>query len=577
MPDLSHIAASKSLSTNVLHLIALQTAQDLQQQLGIVGVDHSAQIDTLRRAIHDRFWLAGDQQYSTFITTELDGAPARRFDLLGTSLAILAGVGSDAEARAALSSYPTLPKGPPVLFPQQQDTPIYHNRATWPFVTGYWMRAAKKVGHDSAYEAAAHSLVRGAAMNLSNMENLEVVTGTAHVDDGASSGPVVNSQRQLWSVAAYLGMVNENLFGLQPADDGGLRITPYVTAGIHRDLFGGAESVALNRVPWHGKSVSVRLRLPAAPTTDGAYVVRTITLNGTATATDIAAASLGADNLIEVELGAPIAAPLPLRRIDDVSDYRVLFAPKTPAITVSMQSGKLEIAANLQGETGVSYAIYRDGVRVAENVTSGSWRDEATSASSPSHCYTIEAVFTATGTVSQRANPACYWGPGNDRITTLDAATFAAVGGALTSEGGRSFYQAWGDAGHSLARTFTAARSGEHLISVTYANGAGPLDTGISCGIKRLVLERVADGVVVGNGVLVMPQRGEWSSWGESTFVHATLVSGVDYRLRIGDDANTINMSGFSHFELYTAGAGGSSGPNYRVNIAEAKLLWLGR
>lgn len=577
VPNLTHIAASKSLSTNVVHLQALQTAQALAQRLGRTDVDHAAEIDALRAAIQQRFWIEDEKQYSTFITTELDGAPARRFDLLGTSLAILAGVATEQQARDALSAYPTLPKGPPVVFPQQQGTPIYHNRAIWPFVTGYWMRAAKHAGHDGAYEAAARSLLRGAAMNLSNMENLEVVTGTAFVADGNNSGPVVNSQRQLWSVAAYLGMVNEELFGLHPAPGGGLAITPYVTAGIHRDLFGGATSVSLNRVPWRGKSVSVRLRFPATPADSGAYVIRQITLNGAAATASIPEDALGAQNLVEVELAASTAAPLAVRTLSDVSTYRVLFAPKTPTVAVALQGGKLELAVNLQGETNVTYAVYRDGLRVAEGLTSGTWRDETTGATPPSHCYTVETRFTDTGNVSHRANPACYWGPGNDRITVLEAATFAAVGGASTTQYGRTFYQAWGDPGNSLTRTFTAAHTGEHLVATTYGNGAGPLDTGISCAMKRIVIERVSDGGVVGSGIAVMPQRGDWASWGESTFVRATLQAGVEYRFRIGDDANTVNMTGFSHFQLYTAGTGGSAGPNYRVNIADAKLLWLGR
>ena len=56
--------------------------------------------------------------------------------------------------------------------------------------------------------------MRGAALAGSNMENYELVTQAVHVEDGALSGPVVNSPRQLWSVAAYLDMVIEGVFGV---------------------------------------------------------------------------------------------------------------------------------------------------------------------------------------------------------------------------------------------------------------------------------------------------------------------------------------------------------------------------
>jgi hypothetical protein len=32
--------------------------------------------------------------------------------------------------------------GAPVIWPQQIGMPVYHNRAMWPFVTGYGLRAA---------------------------------------------------------------------------------------------------------------------------------------------------------------------------------------------------------------------------------------------------------------------------------------------------------------------------------------------------------------------------------------------------------------------------------------------------
>ena len=573
MPDLTHIAASKSLSTNVTHLVTLRFLE--RTATGDDVARYGRMASALAQAIHDQFWLPEEHQYSTYLTTELDPAPARRFDLLGTSLAILAGIGSEAEGREALSAYPTLPKGPPVIFPQQQNVPIYHNRAIWPFVTAYWMRAAKKVGHDTAYEAAARSLFRGAALNLSNMENLEVVTGTAKHEDGAATGPVVNSQRQLWSVAGYIGMVNENVFGLHPAEAGGLEIAPYVTAGIHRELLGGASSVSLNRVPWHGKTVSVVLRFPAASTT-GAYVVGRIVHNGRETGAALAESTLTAQNLIEVELTAPTAAPQPLRVIGDVSDWRVLYAPKTPSVSVSLQAGKLQVAIDPAGETGVTYSVYRDGARVGDLLASTTWRDETAGGDAPSHCYTVESRF-ANGNVSQRANPACWWGPGAARISTLSASTFQAVGGSLATGQGHSFFQGWGDRGHSLTRTFTATRTGPHLFSTTYANGNGPINTGITCGLKRLVVARADNAEVVASGLLVMPQRGSnaWDSWGESTFVRGTLTAGVEYRVRIVDDESSVNMTDFRHFEVYTGGSGGSGGSNFRVNIAELKVFSL--
>ena len=101
----------------------------------------------------------------------------------------------------------------------------------WPFVTAYALRAAGRVGNAAVAAQAFASLQRGAALNLSNMENLEWLTGKPQFDDG----PVINSRRQLWSVAAYLSLVVESVFGVQPQADG-LQLAPFLTTTARRAL-----------------------------------------------------------------------------------------------------------------------------------------------------------------------------------------------------------------------------------------------------------------------------------------------------------------------------------------------------
>ena len=94
-----------------------------------------------------------------------------------------------------------------MIWPQQPDTPIYHNRAMWPFVSAYALRAARTTKNAERIAFEMRSLMRGAAKAGSNMENYELTTQAVHFEDGKLSGPVVNSPRQLWSVAGYLDMV----------------------------------------------------------------------------------------------------------------------------------------------------------------------------------------------------------------------------------------------------------------------------------------------------------------------------------------------------------------------------------
>jgi len=584
VPDLAHIAASKSLSTNVAHLALLDTGAELAEERGDPANATSLKkmASDLRTAIRTRLWLDEDKQFSTYVTTTLDPAPARRFDLLGTSLAILHDVATPDQARQAMASYPTLPKGPPVIFPQQKDTAVYHNRAIWPFVTAYWVKAAKKTRNDAAFDAGIRSLLRGAALNLSNMENLEVVSGKAFLEDGASSGPVVNSQRQLWSVAGYVGMVNSELFGVS-AEPRGLRVAPFVTRGLRTTLFAGASTMALNNLSFRGKKVSLVVNLPPATgNTTGAYAVASVRINGVVAADGlIEDAKLASRNLIEVELAEDPAPAATVKTITDVSDYRAIFAPRTPAVTtVALAGNKLALSLDLAGESAsdVTVSLYRDGVRVAKDLpgSTTAWTDSATNGeATPSHCYSVETRYTTSGNVSQRAKPNCFWGSGSARITTVPASSFVVSGGSSTTAYGRFFYEGWGDASDQIVATVAATRSGDHLVQAVYGNGAGAINTGITCAVKRVTVEELPGGNVVGSGYVVMPQRADWASWGESSMVRVPLTAGKSYRVRLAHDARAVNMSAFSHFSQYTGGSGGSGGSFFRVNVAELKVLSL--
>jgi len=580
VPDTVHIATSKSLSTNVAHLAAMDVAAELAEERGdgTSLAQLRADATALRERIRARFWLADEQQFSSLITTELDPAPTRRFDLLGTSLAILLGVATPEQASAAVAKYPVLRAGPPVLFPQQQDTAIYHNRAIWPFVTAYFASAGKKAGNGSVVAGSVASLMRGAALNLTNVENLELVTGKPWVDDGASSGPVVNSQRQLWSVAGYVHMVHGVIFGLAPARDG-LDVTPFVPRAVRSDVFGAARSAVLNNVRVRGKQVSVVLRLPPLTARrDGAYAVGRVKLNGRVVQGRLREADLAVRNLVEVELldeGAVDATNL----IPSAADYRVIFGPRTPGVTsVTLEGAALAIAIDRGNESAqdLRLRVYRDGVLVANDLpgTTTRWVDAAAGgATADSHCYTVESRFVKGGNASQRAKPMCFWGADGVRVDTLDAAAFAAVGGTLASAGGRSYRADWGDPTHTLAATFVAKHSGRHLVQAIYANGAGPIDTGITCAVKRVEVREMPGNTLVSSGYAVMPQRGAWGDWADSSSVRATLVAGRTYRVVIAHDDRAVNMSAFEHFAHYTGGSGGEAGATYRVDISALKIL----
>lgn len=580
--DVVHVGMSKALSTNIGHLRLLEIARDLASERGeaALATTWSGWADDLRSAIRGAF-DPGSGGLAAFVNTELDGSAANHHDLLSSAMAVLAGVVEGARAAEVVATYPHTDKGPPVIWPQQQGVPIYHNRGIWPFVTAYWLLAAKEVDNDAVFEHALWSLMRGAALNLSNMENLEMVTGRPWVEDGSASGPVVNSQRQLWSVAGYLAMVHRGIFGVE-ARPGGLSFAPYVTEQIRRSTFGGADTLVLNRFPYRGKKVSIVLRLPPADQgRSGSLQVGAVTLNGAPAAQEVDFEDLAEENLVEIVLTHGDGSRGAITMAGDPSDYKNLFAPRPPVVTgVTLDGPNLRVDFHANGEsaTVIAFNVYRDGVRVASDLpgSTGSWTDSTAGAAAPSHCYALESYFVGSGNVSQHSAPWCWWGTGAPRVASYQADSFTAVGGSYSSNHGRGHYESWGDPGHSLTlESFTPSFTGPHLLQVVAGNGAGPTNTGITCAVKRVEVIDSATSDVVGSGYLVMPHTGTWDVWRDSSFVRVDLRSDRTYRIVIrSESTRAVNMSVFSHFEDYTGGTGGSE-PFNRVNIAELKILSL--
>jgi hypothetical protein len=237
------IAQSFALSTNALHYQALRLAAAMARQRGQpqVADRYARQAATLKQAINARFWRPDRGLYMSYIGGPVDPEPFDAYDLLGLDLAIDSGVADPVRARESLEHYPAWPAGSPVIWPERRDQPIYHNRAIWPFVSEYTLRAARRIGDPVRIALEVRSLMRGAALNASNMENFSLLSQSTHVP-GPLGGPVVDSPRQLWSVAGYLDMVLRGVFGLE--DDGG--VAPELPASLVPMLFGGAHRISLS-------------------------------------------------------------------------------------------------------------------------------------------------------------------------------------------------------------------------------------------------------------------------------------------------------------------------------------------
>ncbi|MCC4619557.1 Six-hairpin glycosidase-like protein [Xanthomonas cassavae CFBP 4642] len=488
--DVRFIAESFALSTNVLHYQALRLAEQMARQRGDARAAQYAQwADALQQAIDARFWEASRQQYVSYLGNAAHPARYAKVDLLGVSLGVLAEVFPVERARLALRNYPVVAGGSPVVWPQEAAQPIYHNRAVWPFVSAYALRASRALDDAPRIALELQSLMRGSALAGSNMENYDMQRLAVHVEEGARSGPVVNSPRQLWSVAGYLSTVLEGVFGLSA--DGS--VTPKLPRSLVPLLFGARQQIVLEQ--------GTRRYVLQRPADDQGELLVAGRVEQQGQTTQVQLVGRKAD------MAAP---PQPAQ----------VFAPATPTPPEAQQHANRYRVAIPAGMT-----LYMDG-RALDAAEHYALPDDG-----------LQHVVSLTRRV--------------DGLESLHSASLT-LGPSQTLPGSQTW--AW-----------QAASTGRHRVSLRYRNANGPINTGVTAAVKRLVLD--CPGRPPQSQAIVMPH-----SVGEqlSTQVRFDAVAGQACVFRLEDG---FNMSALAHFAQYTGGRGGRDG---MVNTAQVSALVVG-
>jgi hypothetical protein len=579
--DLASMASAKALSTNVGHYKALSLAAMLarEQKDDTRATRYENWALELKRAINERLWLDDAGMYSSLTAAHFDGAPMHKFDWLGQSLAIVTGVADEKRARRILASYPHGPMGAPVIWPQQQDMPVYHNRALWPFVTAYGLRAAAAGGNVAVADAAYDSLMRGAALNLSNMENLEWLSGQPLLLDEAHPkliGPVINSKRQLWSVGAYLGMVVRSVFGVSTTNEG-IALHPFVTARLRGGVFAGSDNVSLNNLRLQDRVLTLTLRLPAAEkANDGVYAVERILLNGKPAGSAIKWSELAQDNSIEIVLGKLQPGEQAIRRVnaDPYVETPAVFGPREPVIADLKRDAQGRATVVIEGKDSgkVRYNIYRDGKLVASKLPAGAWTDRMAGATA---CYAVEAQFTDSGNRSHHSRPRCL--DAGVEIAATDARMSSSV--PLAPPNARfdePHLAGWGKPQDVFTvRDVRVPAAGTQLakyaVQVRYHNGANQVNLGISGGVKWLTVKDES-GAIVAQGVVQLPHariEKAHTPTVYSTPLTVQLKGRGAYRIELSDFYNMSYLQSNSTFSA----AGGIEGPSNRFDIYGVRLL----
>jgi len=578
--DTRFIAESFALSTNVLHVVALRDAAMLERRAGsgrAAGFDRMA--SALARRINQRFWRESAGLYAAYIGPDL--APAAIYDLLGLTLAIKYGIADASRAHRVLSQYPVTGAGPPVIWPERRGVPVYHNRALWPFVTAYAFDAARIARDPARMSAYAESLMRGAALALSNMENFEYLTQQTEFEDGALGGPVINSPRQLWSVAAYVGAVARGLFGVAVTADG-VEFAPMLPGPLAKRLFSGGGELTLEHLPIRGHLVTLRLRLPSSWSESDLLVAHSVSVNGVRLAgRELRFAGLPGAAAIEatVDLRPAPGRPsvvTPLEAADPHAptpgEQSTLLAPRTPSVHDATRDGAAVRIAIDGVDADARWRVYRDGVPRGAGRAGEEFRDDGVDVRRTA-CYAVTQTTARGGLESLSSPELCLAGPGSRQ--RFDAAT-----GALESSAARAVamgdeapaYRDWGGPGDRLGFSFVPSVDGLQRLRLEYSNASGPVNTGITAAVKRIEA-RCADSRRAPPGVIVMPHLPDHVVGWSTEYVFEAR-QGKRCRIEIVDG---VNMSYLEHFHLYTGGRGGRDGPLNRANVVAAQVDAIAR
>ncbi len=548
--DTLPLAESFSLSTNICHHQALVYLSKYATQ----SADRKRFSDwanQLQKAINTHFWIESSGLYSALFMPKLVREPLKHFELLGNSFAVIFEIADAERSKKIVENYPHSPSGAPVIHPQLPDVPIYHNRAIWPFVTAFALQASIKC--QNAQVSAAHmmSLVRGTALNLSNMENFEFWNLDAdyhHQSTPELDGPVVNSQRQLWSVAAYLDMVIKSFFGLSINRDSVL-INPIIPVQFLEQFFSVQSTIALHNLIWRKKAVTLIMTLPKKY--EGQWLAidgQSLSLNGKKTnGQTINFSELQDFNTIEWTL---VDSPQQEGKITHYQNQASSFAPPTPLWqSARMNEDGLRLTFNKSEQH--PYRLYKNGLEAG--TLEGNQDIKISGLAMGDQVVLVERGERYDSLPSKPIIFAL-----KSTLLPIFASENISKNNGALSKNAKML---------KLSDSITVPQAGRYKLELAYTN-LGPVNTGITAGLRTLRVFQ--ESKLLTEKTLVMPHHEE-QEIRRSSSMEVMLEAKSEYTLTLEVHPN---MSSLAHFEKYTK-RGGKSGEDFSVELHGVYLTLL--
>lgn len=479
------IYQSEALGTSVVHAQAWHALAEMSKILG--KKDDARLYDNrskeIARAINDNLWMADKGYYAMYRYGREFLITNPRAETLGESLAIIYDIADKQRAESITENNPTTPFGTAIFFPQIADIPPYHNNALWPWVGAFWAIANAKAANEQGTLEAIGAIFRPAALFTTNKENF--------VLDNGDIATELNSSNMLWCLAGNIAVTHRILFGINFETDG-LTFKPFVPRAL-------ADSRQLSGFRYRDAVLDISI-------SGSGDQIKSFRLNGKEHKPFVPSTIKG-HNKIEIIMADNKIKPL------NVNHTKNIKAPLTPTAWFEgtlLRWNPIEYINR--------YIVLRDGQPVAETF------ETSYDASVPGQYQVIGVNDDSTQSYASEprsnAQESYYDMPGETTALKSEEVAYKPVN-PVSGFHGEGFIEL-DHATKPIDIEINVPEDGDYSLALIYANGNGPIFTENKCAVRTMLI----DGQPA--GIIVMPQRGQgnWTDWGQSSVINASLKAG---------------------------------------------------
>ena len=493
------IYRSANLGTSVVHYQTYSILSSIEKILGVRGEKYGRLAEEVKSRINTQLWMGNKGYYGQYLYGISSMSLSPRSEALGEALAVIYNVADAERSQSVVANVPITEYGTTCIFPQIPEVGPYHNNSVWPFVQAFWNIAAAKAKNEAALSYGISAIYRAAAIYLTNKENFVASTGDSH-------GTAINSDRQLWSVGANIGMTYKVLLGMN-FETSGIAFAPVIPRAY-------AGKYSLTSFRYRNTTINV--------TVDGfGYEIGSFTVNGVEQQPFVDGNASGVLDIIIKMKNAPFApSKVNLRSVD--------FAPATPVVTLNagVMAWRKIAGADV-------YELYRNG-KPLQGTT------DTTFAIGNDDCYTEYQVMAVDvrGYESFLSNPIVI--EPQAKTVVAEAEDFNPKSDLpYTSFSGRGFVEMTPAKNTKVTIPVTVGEEGDYLLTFRYSNGTDRMCCGNSAALRTLWV----NGRQVATMVFPIVEKDAWSDWSRSNAVRVQLKKGAN-ALKLTYEKHNRNMNG---------------------------------